>query len=233
MLINVLCGNGGHSEISKPHNYVYTCQKKFREIFIQFRASWQTNDEYQLISMVWEPYYDPLCRNIHRSMWQLLGVDKIQTGGRCHGNQVQMAAKYKNPRPFLIQDGRHSKPTMNINSQHHNLLGNQISPKSEDFCIWRSFYTLVTMIHRWFTMATILNPKWPPKYKNPPIWTKFGFQVDFDVGNLYPWFGSHIMIHFVRISTVVCGSFWGVEKIHPNWRIFFILAAILDSKWPP
>ena len=29
----------------------------------------------------------------------------------------------------------HSKPTMNINSQHHNLLGNQISPKSEDFCI--------------------------------------------------------------------------------------------------
>ena len=28
---------------------------------------------------------------------------------------------------------------MNINSQHHNLLGNQISPKSEDFCIWRHF----------------------------------------------------------------------------------------------
>jgi hypothetical protein len=35
----------------------------------------------------------------------------------------------------------HSKPTMNINSQHHNLLGNQISPKSEDFCIWQPFYT--------------------------------------------------------------------------------------------
>ena len=29
----------------------------------------------------------------------------------------------------------HSKPTMNINSQHHNLHGNQISHKSEDFCI--------------------------------------------------------------------------------------------------
>ena len=28
---------------------------------------------WELISMVWEPYYDPLCRNIHRSMWQLLG----------------------------------------------------------------------------------------------------------------------------------------------------------------
>jgi hypothetical protein len=37
--------------------------------------------------------------------------------------------------PFWIQNGYHSKPTMNINSQHHNLLGNQISPKSEDFCI--------------------------------------------------------------------------------------------------
>ena len=37
----------------------------------------------------------------------------------------------------------HSKPMMNINSQHHNLLGNQISPKSEDF--WWSFCTLVTM----------------------------------------------------------------------------------------
>jgi hypothetical protein len=44
----------------------------------------------------------------------------------------------------------HSKPTMNINSQH---------------------------------VAAILNPKWPLKYKNPPIWAKFGIQVDFDVGN--------------------------------------------------
>jgi hypothetical protein len=31
----------------------------------------------------------------------------------------------------------------------------------------------------WFAMAVILNPKWPPKYKNPPIWGKFGYQVDF------------------------------------------------------
>ena len=39
----------------------------------------------------------------------------------------------------------HSKPTMIINSQHHNLLEDQISPKSEDFCIWRPFYTLVNL----------------------------------------------------------------------------------------
>jgi hypothetical protein len=38
-------------------------------------------------------------------------------------------------------------------------------------------------IHRWFSMAAILNPKWPPKYQNPLIWAKFGFQVDYDVAN--------------------------------------------------
>ena len=46
----------------------------------------------------------------------------------------------------------HSKPTMNINSQRHNLLRNQISPKSEDFCILWPFCTLVTM-----ATAAILN----------------------------------------------------------------------------
>jgi hypothetical protein len=38
-------------------------------------------------------------------------------------------------------------------------------------------------IHHWFVMVAILNPKWSPKYKNPPIWAKFGFQVDYDVAN--------------------------------------------------
>jgi hypothetical protein len=60
--------------------------------------------------------------------------------------------------PFWIQNGHHSKPTMNINSQHHNLLGKQISPKSEDFFIWRPFYTLVTM-----ATAAILIFFQPPK----------------------------------------------------------------------
>ena len=32
------CANGGHSEISKPQNYMHTCQTKFLESFIQFRA---------------------------------------------------------------------------------------------------------------------------------------------------------------------------------------------------
>jgi hypothetical protein len=60
--------------------------------------------------------------------------------------------------PFWIKNGRHSKPTMVINSQHHNLLENQISPKSEDFFIWGPFCTLVTM-----ATAAILNFFNPPK----------------------------------------------------------------------
>jgi hypothetical protein len=39
--------------------------------------------------MVWEPYYDPLCRNIHRSMWQLLGGGGGGGGGL---NKFKMAA---------------------------------------------------------------------------------------------------------------------------------------------
>jgi hypothetical protein len=38
-------------------------------------------------------------------------------------------------------------------------------------------------IHCWFAMVAIWNPKWQTKYKNPPIWAKIGFQIDFDVGN--------------------------------------------------
>jgi hypothetical protein len=37
-------------------------------------------------------------------------------------------------------------------------------------------------IHRWLAMLAIFS-KWPPKYKNPPIGTKFGFQIDYDVAN--------------------------------------------------
>jgi hypothetical protein len=34
-------------------------------------------------------------RNIHRSVWQLLGVEQIQNGGRCHGNQGAKNVKRK------------------------------------------------------------------------------------------------------------------------------------------
>jgi hypothetical protein len=58
----------------------------------------------------------------------------------------------------------HSKPTMDINSQHHNLLGNQISLKSEDFCIWWPFCTLVTMV-----TAAILNFSNPQKLPHTTV----------------------------------------------------------------
>jgi hypothetical protein len=64
----------------------------------------------------------------------------------------------------------HSKPTMNVNSQHHNLLGNQISPKSEDFCIWQPFYTLVTMATA--PILNFLNPQKLP-HTTVDIPTKF------------------------------------------------------------
>jgi hypothetical protein len=35
-----------------------------------------------------------LCRNIHRSLWQLLGVETIQNGGRCHSNQGANNVKF-------------------------------------------------------------------------------------------------------------------------------------------
>ena len=41
---------------------------------------------------------------------------------------------------------------MDINSQHQNLLGNQISPKSEDFCILVAIFG--------FKMAAIANQRW-------------------------------------------------------------------------
>jgi hypothetical protein len=45
---------------------------------------------------------------------------------------------------ILDSKWRHSKPTKDINSQHHNLLGNKISCKSEYICI----------------LAAILDLKW-------------------------------------------------------------------------
>ena len=44
-------------------------------------------------------------------------------------------------------------------------------------------YELISIV--WFAIAAILIPKWPPKYKNPPILAKFGFQVDFALAIWY------------------------------------------------
>ena len=55
---------------------------------------------------------------------------------------------------------------------------------------WKLIFTLIKtcctiLLPFRFAMVAILNPKWSPKCKNPPIWAKFGFQVDYDVANWY------------------------------------------------
>jgi hypothetical protein len=58
---------------------------------------------------------------------------------------------------------------MDINSQHHNLLGNKILPKSEDFCI----------------LAPILNPKWLPyQTKMVAIWCSMSYSLVAAFGGL-------------------------------------------------
>ena len=75
----------------------------------------------------------------------------------------------------------HSKPTMIINSQHHNLLGSQISPKSEDFCIWRPFCILVTMA----TVAILIFFNPPPK-KAATYYGGYFYKVDHNMAPK-PW----------------------------------------------
>jgi hypothetical protein len=55
--------------------------------------------------------------------------------------------------------GRHSKPTMDIKLQHHNLLGNQISPKSEDFCISHSKPTMDINLQHHNLLENQISPK--------------------------------------------------------------------------
>ena len=106
----------------------------------------------------------------------------------------------------------YSKPTMNINSQHHNLLGNQISPKSEDFCIWWPFYTLVTW--QWPPFWICSTPQKLP-YTTVDISTKWIIIWLPNHGYQFPTSKSTWKPNFAQIGGIC------------------ILVAILDSKWPP
>ena len=90
-------------------------------------------------------------------------------------------------------------------------------------------------------MVAILNPKWPPKYKNPPIWKKFGFQVDYDVAIWYPslvCYGGHfesILAAKLQKSSNL-GELWLPSKLwccELTSIVLFAMAAILNPKWPP
>ena len=109
----------------------------------------------------------------------------------------------------------HSKPMMNINSQHHNLL---VLPKSEDFCIWRPFYTLVTMA----TIAIL-------KFFNPPkAATYYGgyfYKVDHNMvpnhGYQFPTSKSTWKPNFAQI-----GGF-----LYFGGHFGFKMAAIANQRW--
>jgi hypothetical protein len=66
-----------------------------------------------------------------------------------------------------------------------------------------------------------MNQKWPPKFKNPPIWGKFGFQVDYDVANWYPSLGSHILILKIISYLVLC-VFRGMCTIIFSYWYFYL-----------
>ena len=109
----------------------------------------------------------------------------------------------------------HNKPTMNINSQHHNLHGNQISPKSEDFCIWRPFYTLITM-----ATAAILNFFNPPKAAT--YYGGFSYKVDHNMAPK-PWISiPNIKIYLETKS----GGF-----LYFGGHFGFKMAAIANQRW--
>jgi hypothetical protein len=86
--------------------------------------------------------------------------------------------------------------------------------------IWRPF---------WFAMVAILNQNWPPKYKNPPIWTKFGFQVDYDIANWYPSFGSHIMILKIILYLVISCYVLTLFFIHTTGTCIVCLGDICNA----
>ena len=98
------------------------------------------------------------------------------------------------------------------------------------------------------TCCTIWRPFWiqngRQNKKNPPIWTKFGFQVDYDVANWYPSFGSHIISYLVVFAPILIMSPKRSFRRHivfalflinsPNevWRLIFFAPFLIIIKSP-
>jgi hypothetical protein len=55
----------------------------------------------------------------------------------------------------------------------------------------------------WFAMVAILNQKWSPKYKDPAIWVKFGFQHD-SVKNWALIISCYVLTLFFIHTTSTC-----------------------------
>jgi hypothetical protein len=113
---------------------------------------------------------------------------------------------------------------MDINSQHHNLLGNQILSQSEDFAFWRPSW-IQNGRHSKPTMDinsqhhNLLEAKFSPNQRIFVFWRAFWIQN-----------GRHskptmdiISQHHKLLGNPI--SYKSVD--------FCILVDILDSKWPP
>jgi hypothetical protein len=78
------------------------------------------------------------------------------------------------------------------------------------------------------------------KYKNPPIWAKFGFQVDDDVANCQKLPHTTVDIPTKWIIIWLPNHGYQFPTSKSTWKQnfaeiggFCILVAILDSNWPP
>ena len=138
----------------------------------------------------------PSTLNFSRFLWQRGGAAIL----KFLSLKIMCTHVRQNFRNVSSNSEHHSKPKMNINSQHHNLLGNQISPKSEEFCIWRPFCTLGTM-----ATAAILNLFNPSKAAT--YYGGYSYKVDHNMAPK-PW----ISIPNIKIYLET--------KFRPNRRIF-------------
>ena len=89
---------------------------------------------------------------------------------------------------------------------------------------WRPF---------WFAMVAILNQKWPPRYKNSPIWAKFGFQVDYDVANWYSSFAPFLIMSLKRsFRRHIVLTLFLIKSPNEVWRLIFFAPFLIIIKSP-
>jgi hypothetical protein len=123
--------------------------------------------------------------------------------------------------PFWIQNGHHSKPTMDINSQHHNLLGNQISPKSKDFCILVTILDSQNGRHSKPTMTinlqhhNLLGNQISPKSEDFCIWRPFCTLVTMATATILNFFQPPKSCYTLR--WIFLQSFMKFDERNPNF----------------
>ena len=116
---------------------------------------------------------------------------------------------------FWTQNGRHSKPKMDINSQHQNLLGNQISSKWRIFVFWSPYGA-----------ACFPSCKYPFPLKSFHFWI-FNDFLNFYIGghfeNSKTWmhllrWGSTLLWSLVKIGSSVSENLVGQNRSERKWR---------------